>query len=153
MNIPSVREEIKVENIQLQGKSYPESFLTFCHKNSLKPPHITSGRGKALLAMLLNPAYYFTRKTCDAFCKHFQIKTSDSIQLFNKHEQWGISQSKEKGKYYIPYPFEISNKVSMRYNFTFDGTDEEKKKAIDNIKNNIQSDYIDVDAIGMAIRT
>ena len=145
-HIPSVREEIKVENIKLQGKSYPESFLAFCHKNSLKPPNITSGRGKALLAMLSYPGYYFTRSSCDAFCKHFQIRTSDSIQLFNKHEQWGMSQSKERRKYYIPSPFTVSNKVYMRNHFTFNGTEKEKEKTISNIKKNILSDYIDVDA-------
>ena len=44
----------------------------------------------------------------------------------------------------LNYPYEKSNKFSMRKGFEFDGTEEQKNEEIDKIKSTIQHDYIDV---------
>ena len=126
---------------------FPEEFNEFCLENDLKPPCITTGNGKALSVMLRYPNYYWDRITCDKFVEKFNIKTKDSIQLFNKHNQWGIqtNSGKERGKLYIIYPYALSNKHKMRKNFKFSGNDEEKNIEIDKIKATIKTDYIDVD--------
>jgi hypothetical protein len=132
-----------VEKI-IEIKDYPEEFNKFCHEHELKPPKISSGNGKALSAMLQFPDMYWDRDNCDEFVKKFNIETKDSIQLFNKHEQWGIKTSDERGKNYIIYPYAITNKHKMRKNFKFDGTEEEKNIEIEKIKSTIKHDYIDV---------
>lgn len=77
-------------------ESYPFSVIDFCNEQKIKLPSLTSKRGKALAAMLNHPQHYWTRDDCNEFCKRFQIDSKDTIQLFNKHEQWGLSQSKER---------------------------------------------------------
>ena len=99
----------------------------------------------ALSAMVNNKYKYWNRESCDEFVKKFDIKTRDSIQLFNKHEQWGIKTSNVKGQNYILYPYQISNKHKMRKDFKFDGTEEEKNIEINKIKSTIKNDYIDVE--------
>jgi hypothetical protein len=123
--------------------------------NELKPPNITTGKGKALSVMLENKNKYWDRDACDKFVKKFNIKTKDSIQLFNKHSQLGIKTNSgiERGKLYIVYPYSISNKHKMRKNFKFNGTEEEKNNEIDKIKSTIIADYIDVPNSLWAIRT
>ena len=76
--------------------------------------------------------------------KKFNIETKDSIQLFNKHNQWGIqtNSGKERGRLYIIYPYALSNKDKMRKDFKFDGTIEEKYVEIDKIKSTIKDDYL-----------
>jgi hypothetical protein len=137
---------INVDIITELPTKYPEEFEEFCLSNELKPPNISTGNGKALSVMLSYPDCYWNRDTCDAFVKKFNIITGDSIQLWNKHSQWGIqtSSGKEKGKYYIVYPYCLSNKHKMRKNFNFNGTQEEKYNEIDKIKSTIKEDYIDV---------
>jgi hypothetical protein len=138
---------INVDLITEFSYQYPSEFMEFCAANKLNPPKINTGNGKALVAMLQNPGYYWTRNECDKFVNKFNITTKDSIQLFNKHNQWGIqtnSDLQDKGKYYIPYPYELSNKHKMRKDFKFDGTEEEKNNEIDKIKSTIKTDYIDV---------
>lgn len=123
---------------------YPEEFKTFCLLNNLNPPKITSKNGQALRAMLANPMLYWTRKEADLFCKKYNIETSDSIQLFNKHSQWGIKTNSDlhiKGRNFIVFPYELSNKRDMRKHFQFKG---DKAEAIQKIKNNIINDYINV---------
>jgi hypothetical protein len=122
---------------------YPAEFLSFVKENGIKIPNIDSGSGKALAVMLHTPDKYWTRSDCDSFAKKFNINTTDSIQLFNKHEQRGIKSSTEKGKYYIPYPYQLSNKHAMRKNFKYDGTEAQKNLAIEKIKSTIKHDYID----------
>lgn len=124
---------------------YPDEFIQFASENNLKFPKITTGNGKALCAMLYTPNKYWTRSDCDEFVKLHDIKTNDSIQLFNKHEQWGIKTSEERGKNYILYPYQLSNKHKMRKNFKYDGTEEQKNAEIERIKSTIKADYIDVD--------
>jgi len=126
---------------------FPEEFNEFCLENDLKPPCITTGNGKALSVMLRYPNYYWNRITCDKFVAKFNITTKDSIQLFNKHNQWGIqtNSGKERGKLYIVYPYALSNKHKMRKNFKFSGNNEEKNIEIDKIKATIKTDYIDID--------
>lgn len=125
---------------------YPEEFNNYCLINNLKQPSITSANGKALSVMLKYKFNYWNRNTCDEFVKKFNIITKDSIQLFNKHNQWGIQTSSgvEKEKYYIIYPYCLSNKYKMRKNFKYNGTEEEKNIEIDKIKSSIKSDYIDI---------
>lgn len=138
---------IEIENINELPDDYPEEFKQFCSKNKLKPPSIKTGNGKALLVMLKYKYYYWNRETCDKFIKKFNINTKDSIQLFNKHSQWGIQTNSgiERGKLYIIYPYQLSNKHKMRKNFKFNGSLDEKIAEINNIKSTIKSDYIDVD--------
>lgn len=139
--IPAVVSKLNVEDLT----KYPESFIEFCDANNLKYPKLNTGSGQALCAMLLTPGQHWTRKECNEFFKKNNIDTTDSIQLFNKHEQWGIKTSRERGKYYIVEPYTLSNKHKMRKNFTYDGTDEQKNTEIDKIKSTIKSDYVDID--------
>ena len=138
--------KINIDDITEIKDKYPDDFLKFCKDNNLKPPNITTGNGKALSAMLYNPYKYWDRASCDDFVKKFNIQTKDSIQLFNKHSQWGIKTNSgtERAKLYIVYPYSLSNKHKMRKNFKFDGTEEEKNSEINKIKSTIQTDYVDV---------
>lgn len=137
---------IDVDKIDELPSEFPEEFTEFCRINDLKPPNITTGNGKALSVMITYKVNYWDRKTCDQFVEKFKIETKDSIQLFNKHNQWGIQTNSgiERGKLYIVYPYTLSNKHKMRKNFKFDGTDEEKDLEINKIKSTIKADYIDV---------
>ena len=137
-------ELINIDNISEIPTSYPDDFNEFCKLHELNPPKNDSSNGKALTAMLHFPNCYWTRVVCDQFVEKFGIKTKDSIQLFNKHEQRGIKTSTERGKNYIIVPYTLSNKHKMRKNFTFDGTEEQKNIEIDKIKPTIKADYIDV---------
>lgn len=143
---PSEYTLINVSEIDEIPSEYPIDFLKFCAENDLKPPNITTGNGKALSVMLRNKSCYWNRQTCDEFVKKFDIQTRDSIQLFNKHSQWGIQTNSgtERGKLYIVYPYSLSNKSKMRKNFKFDGTNDEKNIEIEKIKNTIKCDYVDV---------
>lgn len=138
-------ERINIDNITAINTTYPTEFTTFCDTNNLKPPKVSSSNGKALSAMLEHPNKFWDRESCDAFVKKFSITTSDSIQLFNKHAQWGIQTNSgtERGKLYIVYPYQLSKKHKMRKDFHFDGTEEEKNREIDRIKSTIHADYVD----------
>ena len=138
------RKLIKIEDVLTIPSNYPEDFITFCSENELKPPSIESGNGKALALMLAYPNCFLTRKECDAIALKFDIATRDSIQLFNKHEQWGISSSSERGKYYIDYPYKTTTKHKMRKNFKYDGSEESKNAEIDNIKAHLMGNYIEI---------
>ena len=140
----TTRERANLETILKLSTEYPKEFIDFCTQHILTPPKITTGNGKALSVMLENATVYWDREVCDAFVKKFDIPTRDSIQLFNKHEQWGIKTSTERGKNYIVYPFELSNKHKMRKDFKFDGTEQEKNAEIDKIKSTIATDYVNV---------
>lgn len=137
---------IDIDAIHDIPNEYPDEFIQFCLQHGLKYPNINTGNGKALSVMLKYKNCYWNRKTCDAFVKKFNIDTQDSIQLFNKHNQWGIKTNSgtERGKLYIVYPYCLSNKHKMRRDFKFDGTEEEKNAEIDKIKSTIKNDYIDV---------
>jgi hypothetical protein len=141
-----VYELIDVNSIDEIPSEYPNEFTDFCLTNGLKPPNISTGNGKALSVMLKHNFHYWNRDTCDKFVEKFNISTKDSIQLFNKHNQWGIKTNSgtERGKLYIVYPYCLSNKHKMRKNFKFSGTEEEKNNEIDKIKSTIKTDYIDV---------
>jgi hypothetical protein len=143
---PCVYNLINIDLINELPNEYPDEFNEFCLNNGLKPPNISTGNGKALAVMLKYPYCYWDREKCDEFVKKFNITTKDSIQLFNKHNQWGIqtNSGKERGKSYIVYPYCLSNKHKMRKNFNFNGTQEEKYNEIDKIKSTIKEDYIDV---------
>lgn len=138
--------KIDVSKIDALYTEYPAEFLQFCQEKGLKPPTITTGNGLALAAMLANKFTFWNRETCDAFVSKFNIITKDSIQLFNKHSQWGIQTNSgiERGRLYIVYPYALSNKHKMRKDFKFDGTLQQKYIEIDKIKSTIKTDYIDV---------
>ena len=139
---PKDYKKINVSAIKHIVLDYPSDFLDFCKKHNLKPPTIKSGSGKCLSAMLQNRYKYWCRDSCDKFVEKFNIITKDSIQLFNKHSQWGIKTNSgiEKGKLYIVYPYCLSNKHKMRKNFKYNGN---KDKEIDKIKSTILHDYIE----------
>ena len=123
---------------------YDATTREFIQKNNLTAPAPTSGNGKAFIAMSLVPEKYFNRETTNQFCERFGIKTNDSIQLFNKHSQWGPLMCPTRGKYYIQFPLTLSPKGQMRAGFKFDGTEEQKIQAIENIKADIKADYVDI---------
>jgi hypothetical protein len=140
-----VRLPIDIMNdLNLNLTQYPVEFVNYCATNDLKYPNISTGNGMGLCAMLLTHDKYWSRISSDAFVKKYNIQSKDSIQLFNKHSQWGIATSTERGKNYILYPYRQSNKNKMRKNFKFDGTDQEKNDAINQIKNEIKGDYLNV---------
>jgi hypothetical protein len=143
---PKKYSEVNIEDITVIHSNYPDNFINFCKTHDLNAPKINSGRGKALAAMLYNPFKYWTRISCDKFVKKFGIDTKDSIQLFNKHSQWGIKTNSgtEKGKLYIVYPYCLSNKYNIRKDFKYDGSIEQKNIEIDKIKSTIITDYIDI---------
>ena len=145
-NSSSIYKLIDIDSISILPNKYPDEFNDFCFKNGLKPPKISSKNGKCLSVMLQNRYYYWNRDECNNFVKKFNITTKDSIQLFNKHSQWGIqtNSGKEIEKYYIVYPYCLSNKHKMRRNFNFTGTEEEKNHEINKIKSTIKNDYIDI---------
>jgi hypothetical protein len=136
-------EQINIDEMDVIPE-YPEEFVEFAKANNLAPPRFNSKNGKALSAMLNNPYKYWNRESADQFVKKFGIETKDSIQLFNKHEQWGIKTSNQRGKNYILYPYSLSNKHKMRKDFKFDGSVAEKNAEINKIKSTIQHDYVDV---------
>ena len=136
-------EQINIDEMDVIPE-YPEEFVEFAKANNLAPPRFNSKNGKALSAMLNNPYKYWNRESADQFVKKFGIETKDSIQLFNKHEQWGIKTSNQRGKNYILYPYSLSNKHKMRKDFKFDGSAAEKNAEINKIKSTIQHDYVDV---------
>ena len=138
------RTRININSITCMPENYPDDFTHWCNHNKLKPPQINTGNGKALLAMLTYQDKYFDRELCREFCDKFNIDTKDSIQLFNKHSQWGLLCSEERGKYYIPKPYKKTNKYMMRKDFKYDGTKKSKNEEIDNIKSHITSNYINV---------
>ena len=140
---PQDYKKINISTIKHIVLDYPNDFIDFCKNNNLRPPSINSGRGKCLSAMLQNKYKYWNRDSCDKFVEKFNITTKDSIQMFNKHSQWGIKTNSgiEKGKLYIVYPYSVSNKHKMRKNFKYDGNKDEE---INKIKSTIYHDYIDV---------
>tara|TARA_R110002074_G_scaffold402039_1_gene602929 strand:+ start:1580 stop:2245 length:666 start_codon:yes stop_codon:yes gene_type:complete len=141
-----LRKRVKVEEIGDEFiKGYSIDLLEFVKEHSLKIPKLSTGNGMALSVMSHNPNKYWTRVETNLFVKKYGIKTRDSIQLFNKHEQKGIKSSSERGKNYLIYPYELSKKHKMRKDFKFDGTDEQKNIEINKIKSTISHDYIDVD--------
>jgi len=140
-------ELINVDLIHEIPDKYPDEFIEFCLINELNPPGISSGRGKALSIMLTHIKNYFNRETCDKFCNKFNIETDDNIQFFNKQNQWGIKTSsdlRKREKYFIVYPYSLSNKNKMRKGFKFNGTEEQKNSEIEKIKSTIKEDYVDV---------
>jgi hypothetical protein len=146
LNIGCNYKLIDINIIDKLQNEYPTEFNEFCIINKLKPPTIITKCGKALSVMLKYKYRYWDRKTCDEFVEKFNIDTKDSIQLFNKHNQWGIKTNSgtERGKLYIIYPYSISNKHKMRKNFKQNITKEEIDIEINNIKSTITSDYIEV---------
>lgn len=138
------RSLINIDIITTLYTNYPEDFTYWCQVNHIKPPKINTANGFALACMLHNSQYYFKREECDNIMKKFNFITNDSIQLFNKTDQWGLYGSKERGIYYIPLPYKLSPKKGMRINFTFNGTEDDKMNKINLIKQNIKEDYLDI---------
>jgi len=143
-HIISNKTRINIDTITTLYTNYPNDFIHWCQLNKINPPSIQSANGFALACMLNNQNNFFTRVECSKIMEKFNFKTSDSIQLFNKTDQWGLYGSKERGIYYIPIPYKLSPKKDMRINFTFNGTNQEKNTKIDLIKQNIKEDYLDI---------
>jgi hypothetical protein len=144
---PSEYKLFDVDMIDKLPTDYPEEFKSFCEKNGIKPPKITTSTGIAWSLMTNYPYYYFNREVCEKLKSKFGIKSNDIIQQFNKVNQKGIksnSDLNDKGKSYIVYPYSLSNKHKMRKNFGANISKEDKDKEIEKIKQNIKADYIDV---------
>jgi hypothetical protein len=139
-------EEIDIDKVEHIPVNYPSAFLNFCTLNQMRPPRFHSNAGKALRTMLAHPSYYWTRTSCDAFVKKFNLTSKDSIQMFNKHAQWGLctNSGTDRERYYVVYPYRTSTKYNIRKNFTYNGTADERNKKIEQIKSTIKTDYIDV---------
>jgi hypothetical protein len=145
---PSNYELIDIDSIDHLPSEYPEDFKLFCSENEIKLPKIGTLKGIAFALMATYRCRYWNRATCNNLANKFKMKSDDIIQAFNKVNQHGIKSQSDlhvKGKSYMVYPYELSNKHKMRKNFKFDGTEEEKNIEIDKIKSTIKSDYIDVD--------
>ena len=126
--------------------SLPADFIAFAKSNNCYLPKKENSRGgfEALAAMVNNPYKFFDgRDDTNAFCEKFNIKTKDSIQLFNKKAQAGFKMSGKRAKYYIIRPYKVSNKKAMRENFKFDGTEAAKNEEINKWKAHIQENYLD----------
>ena len=145
MDVKKNRELIDPNTISSIPNEYSKELVEFAKKNKIKLPNINTMRGKVIaLLYTVDPDKYCNRDVCDKICKKFDIKTQDSIQLFNKIDQIGIRCSEERGKYYIVKPCQLTNKVSMRKNFKYDGTEESRNNEINNIKAHLISRYLDV---------
>ena len=140
----SIMNRIAVDTITQIPTQYPIEFMNFVEEHKLKPPKLDTGNGKALALMLDNPSCYWTREDTDKIVNKFNIPTRDSIQLFNKHEQWGIQTSNERGKNYILVPYALSNKHKMRKNFGKELSEDDKLNEIEKIKSTIHTDYYDL---------
>lgn len=136
-------DENKLPNTQYI--SYSPELTTWMKEQDIKI-NINTGRGQAIAIMDNFKGNYFTRKECERFFSNINRSSADAIQCFNKIDQWGIKRMSGlgRGKYAIKYPYERSFKKDMRKDFKFDGTEEEKNKQINLIKQNIKQDYVDV---------
>jgi len=144
LKIKPSRSRINIDEVSEESiASYPGDFVDFAQLNNLKLPQISCGNGKALAAMVNHPNKFWIPQDCVDFCEKFSITSRDAIQLFNKKDQAGFKMGAERGKYYILYPYKVSNKKAMRVNFKFDGSEEEKNKDIEKIKANILEDYLE----------
>jgi len=138
---------IDINSIHELPSVYPIEFKLYCDENKIKLPKLTCLKGIAICLMSINKYKYFNRDSCTELKKKFNINSKDIIQPFNKVNQVGIktnSDFHDKEKYYIVYPYGLSNKPKMRKDFKFSGTEEEKNNEIDKTKSTIKSDYIDV---------
>ena len=144
MSNKNLPQKINVEEIKFIPDRYPDKFFSWAKSNNIKILKINSAQGKALSLLLHYPNHYFTRKECDLVCKKFDIKTNDTIQLFNKFEQNGIKCYDQKGKYNIPFPYKTTNKYKMRKNFKFNGSNQQKNTQINNIKSHLLENYINI---------
>jgi hypothetical protein len=136
-----------VDLVDTLPEDYPDEFKSFCAANEIKPPKPSSSTGKAWCLMTTYKYNYFNREVCEQIKVKFNIKSNDIIQQFNKVSQRGIKSSSDlhdKGKSYIVYPYQLSNKYKMRKNFEYSGSEEDKHKEINQIKSTIKSDYIDI---------
>ena len=130
LNIRPIMSRINMHEVNAESiSSYPDDFVAFTQLNNLQLPKISCGNGKALAAMLKHRYKFWFPQDCVDFCKKFNIQSRDPIQLFNKKDQDGFKMGAGRGKYYILYPYKVSNKKAMRVNFKFDGSEEEKNKA------------------------
>lgn len=95
--------------------------------------------------LLHNENKYVIREDLDIFFKNIEIKSRDPIQAINKTEQWGLKRGPEKGKYWIPYPYNSGVKHLMRKDFN--KNIENKSTIYDQvriIKDDIKRDYLDI---------
>ena len=138
------KELINIDNIKKIHLCYSDEMKKFTEDNGIKLPGIKSMKCMAYSVMSHFPDNYFDRDTCTSLYKKFEMPTRDSIQHFNKIEQDGFVKDLGKGKYCIKYPYEVSNKWKMRGGFEYNGSEESKNKIINQIKKDIQQDYIDI---------
>ena len=70
---------------------YPDEFNEFCLNNTLNPPNITTGNGKALSVMLKYKDHYWNREMCDKFVRKFSIVCEVLCKVWGKVlcEVWG----------------------------------------------------------------
>ena len=99
--------------------------------------------------MLYNLYKYWDSESCNDFIKKSNFETAVSIQLFNKHSQWGIltNSELEKGKLYIIYLYSLSNKHKLRKNFKYNSIENDKNVEIEKIKSTIKDDYLFFDTL------
>lgn len=141
-------KEATVDDIKELVEMYPAEFLTWAenHPNDITLPSLKSLKGKALSLMLHNPDFYFTPKVVRELEVKFNIrkldgtKSADIIQAFNKIP--GLKTNSETGKYSVPYPYRILKGRDKSFSKLM--TKEEKIEEVNNIKEKINDDYIDI---------
>lgn len=84
---------------------------------------------------------FVSRNDLDIFFKNIKVETKDSIQAVNKIEQWGLKRGEAKGKYWVPYPYQLGIKHLLRCELP---DIENRDDKINAIKKDIQTDYINV---------
>jgi hypothetical protein len=112
---------------------YPEDLVAFCTEQKINLPGIDSLKGQAI-ALMAQPEIrgqkYIDRDSTTPFFQQIGMKSTDSIQPFNKAT--GLKRMPGKGKYCLVYPFEADmTDIHKRQDCKIDG---DKNTLIDIIK-------------------
>ena len=114
---------INIAHYTTKFRSYPEDLVAFCttHKIDLPGVETLKGQSYALMAQPeIRGQSYVDRETATRFFQQIEMKTTDSIQPFNKAV--GLKRMPIKGKYCLVYPFETDlTDIQKRQDCTIDG--------------------------------
>lgn len=131
--------EIKSQNI------YSDELTRFCKENDIRLLSLNTNIGKCIALLSQHPNTYVDgREHVIKILEKLEIKSNDPIQVFNKFQQYGLKSNSDdccKGKYYIIYPYEKSNKQAMR---KIELCESNKEEQIDKIKKDIEENYMEV---------
>jgi hypothetical protein len=118
---------------------YHQDLLDFFNLNNIPRPNVDTLKGQAL-ALMSQPEYrngvkFVDRDIASEFFKGVGLKTSDSIQPFNKPLKNLKLVHTKRGYYSLMYPFEIDafqiyKRISVDTNVLKNGTKEEQVKIV-----------------------